>query len=110
VELPLDDLRGVIRRAFRCESVLVEAVPVSERLHGRVVWQGAVAVFDLAEHPGRGTRAHARSYLTDGGERRFTVFLHSPPIDSPLAAVRASLVAEQDGRRDDDFWRKRGRL
>ena len=62
---------------------------------GRVVWDGTVEVFDLTGHPTlTASRAYARSHGADSGGRRFVAVLHAPPVDTPLKAVRAALVAE----------------
>ena len=58
------------------------------------IWEGVVHVFDLAGHP-KATRAYAWSSPIEGStKRRFFAVLHSPPIVSPLDAVRAAIVAE----------------
>ncbi len=50
-------------------------------------------VFDVSGHP-TATRCYAWSHATEGSRRRFVVVLHAPPVDSPVAAVRASIVAD----------------
>src|SRR5262245_44682022 len=91
--------------------MLVESVPVVERSHinhvdptksgWRVIWEGAVCAFDLIGHP-TATRAHAWSTSFPGTDpRRFVAVLHSPPVDSPVAAVRASIVSDIKGGRFD---------
>jgi hypothetical protein len=71
-----------------------ESVPVIERFDGKLVWDGIVHVFDLAGHSSA-KRAYAWSSPIDGSDkRRFFAVLHIPPIDSPLAAVRAAIVTE----------------
>ena len=54
------------------------------------------------KHP-TAKRAYAWSEATTGTKRRFFVVLHAPPIDSPLAALRGSILADvrkaaRDGR------------
>ena len=62
---------------------------------GEMVWEGVEHVLDLAGHP-NAKRAYAWSHALDGTtRRRFFAVLHIPPIDSPVAAVRAAIVAEQ---------------
>ena len=72
----------------------VQSVPVTETHGGETVWNGMVAVFDLKSSPSGCNRAYAWSYETEGGKRRFFAVLHTGPIDSPVAAVRAAIVAE----------------
>jgi hypothetical protein len=72
----------------------VQSVPVNESFNGKLVWQGIVHVFDLAGHP-KASRAYAWSSPIAGStKRKFFAVLHVPPIDSPLKAVQASIVAE----------------
>lgn len=86
-------LIDAIRHLHGCEAKHVETVKVNEMHEGAVIWDGEVEVFDLTEHP-KATRAYAWSHATTGDKRRFVAVLHVPPVDSPLAAVRASIVAE----------------
>lgn len=76
----------------------VQSVPLTERHGDQTVWNGTVAVFDLKSSPSGCNRAYARSYETEGGKRRFFAVLHIPPVDSPVAAVRAAIVAEAKAR------------
>jgi hypothetical protein len=73
----------------------VQFVPVHERHRGETVWKGTVAIFDLESSPSGCNRAYAwSSYETEGGKHRFFAVLHTGPVDSPVAAVRAAIVAE----------------
>ncbi len=86
-------LQDAIRHLHGCESTWVESVPVHETHEGATVWDGEVQVFDLVGHP-TATRAYAWSYATTGTKRRFVAVLHVPGVDSPEAAVRASIVSD----------------
>ena len=86
-DLPVDGFRHVIRKTYGSESQLVGREPVDERSEGKPVWQGEVLIFDLLDNP-IATRCYA--WETNG---RVTTVLHSGPIDSPLKAVRASILA-----------------
>jgi|HubBroStandDraft_6_1064221.scaffolds.fasta_scaffold999523_2 hypothetical protein len=70
--------------------------PSTEEHKGQTVWDGAVAVFDLAGHP-KAKRAYTGSYELDGGKRRIIAVLRVPPITGPRDAVRAAIVAERRG-------------
>ncbi len=76
-------LRGVVRS--------VELVPVHE------TFQRRTGVFDLTGHPSA-SRCYAWSHTTEGPRRRFVAVLHSPPVGPAVDAVRASIVAEANGR------------
>ena len=69
--------------------------PVCETFKGWKIWEGVVHLFDLEGHP-KTTRAYAWSSPIEGStKRRFFAVLHILPIESPLDAVRAAIVAEQ---------------
>lgn len=75
-------------------AMLVQSVPIHEEFEGKTVWDGVMHVFDLAGHP-EATRAYAWSYERPDSRRRFFAVVHAGLIDSPLAVVRAAIVAEQ---------------
>jgi hypothetical protein len=57
-----------------------------------------VHVLDLARHL-KATRAYAWSSPIEGStKRRFFAVLHTDRINSPLAAVRAAIVAEHQSQ------------
>jgi hypothetical protein len=93
----LPALLDAIRHMHGCEAVHVESVAVRETFQGAVVWDGEVQVFDVTGHP-TARRCYAWSHATEGAKRRFYAVLHAPPVDSPLTAVRASIVAETKTR------------
>ena len=76
----------------------VETVHVHEKHEGATVWEGDVEVFDLVGHASV-KRGYAWSEATTGKKRRFFAVLHVPPVDSPVAALRASLLADAATRR-----------
>ena len=92
-EVAPEQLKQAVESQHRGTASLVQAVPVREEFEGKTVWDGVVHVFDLAGHPDA-KRAYAWSYERPDGKRRFFAVLHVPPIDSPLQAVRAAIVAE----------------
>jgi hypothetical protein len=85
--------QAAIRRGYGCESTFVEAVPVTETVEGSTAWSGLVHVFDLHAHP-TSSRCYAWSLLRDevSGSQRIETVLHGGPVDSPRAAVQASIV------------------
>jgi hypothetical protein len=58
-----------------------------------------VRVFDLLDHP-TAMRCYAWSCETTAGKRRFQAVLRLPPVDGPIMAVRAVILAEQHAKRD----------
>jgi hypothetical protein len=82
-----------IRQQHGCESRYVESVPVTEEFQGQIVWSGIVHVFDLQGHP-TATRCYvwAEPIGEFGPRQRVFAVLHQGPVESPLDAVRASIV------------------
>lgn len=95
-EVSSDQLKQAVESQHGGTATLVQAVPVREEFEGKTVWDGVVHVFDLAGHS-KAKRAYAWSYERPDGKRRFFAVLHIPPIDSPVNAVKAAIVAEQRG-------------
>jgi hypothetical protein len=94
-----DQLRKAVKKMQGGTATLAQALPVREAFEGRTVSEGEVHVFDLAGHP-TATRAYAwSSPIGKSTRRRFFAVLRQPPVDSPQAAVRAAIVAEQRGHR-----------
>ena len=91
-DLPISGFQQAIQATHGAKAELVERVPVHETFEGDVVWTGEVLVFQLQGHP-TASRCYAwEVYAWEvGGE--VIVVLHRPPVDSPVAAVRASIVA-----------------
>ena len=80
------------------------AVPILERFHGEVVWEGEVHVFDVeSTQPAR--RIYAWLGEGHGRRRKAILVTHMPGVTSARAAVRASLgfhtvrMAHQRGSR-----------
>jgi hypothetical protein len=96
----IERLQMVIRQLHDCDCAHVESVPVHEVFRGETVWQGRVEVFTLSGHP-KAKKAYAWSHLdgaNDEGERIVTV-LEIPPVESPITAVRAAIVADAKGKK-----------
>ncbi len=87
----LPAIQDLIRKAHGCESLHVQAVPVTEKFKDGRVWTGAVEVFELLSHP-KARRCYALG-LEQDGKRRYLTVLKSPPVDSPQKAVQL-LVGE----------------
>jgi len=99
IEVEADQLRDAVQNMHGGTATLAQSVPVREVFDGNPVWEGAEHVFDLAGHP-TATRAYAWSSPMEGStKRRFFAVLHYPPVDSPQAAVRAAIVAQQRASR-----------
>jgi hypothetical protein len=91
----IEELREAIRHMHGGEATHVESVPVTEKFHGKTVWEGIVEVFDLRDHP-QANRVYAWTHETDDPKkpRRHVTVLHLHPVTSPELAVRAAIVQE----------------
>ena len=85
-ELTLRTFEQAILATHGCGSVLLKRVEVGEVFEGETAWEGEVLVFDLLDHP-TAKLCYAWSVGTE-----VTAVLHEGPVDSPGAAVRASIV------------------
>lgn len=92
-------LQVAVSQLHDCGATWRETVPVHEVFNGQTVWQGEVEVFGLTGHP-KAKRAYAWSHREgedDKGER-FVAVLELPPVESPVTAVRASIMADKKAR------------
>jgi hypothetical protein len=87
-------LKEAVENMHGGTAALAQSVPVRETFEGKPVWEGVVHVFRLTGHP-TALYAYAWSSPIEGSTtRRFFAVLHQPPVDSPQAAVRATIIAE----------------
>ena len=89
-EIPLETFLEAVEDASGT-AVHTGSAAVRELFEGEVVWEGEVLTFNLTSHP-EATSAYA---WEAGGE--ITVVLGVPPVDSPEAAVQASILAAGEG-------------
>jgi hypothetical protein len=100
----LETFQRAIREVHDCDSTYVESVPVHDEFQGKQVWEQIVHVFDLHGHP-KAARAYVWAELLDevSGRQAIKAVLRVDPVNSPLDAVRASIVHEyrkQEGESD----------
>lgn len=84
-------LQDAIKRLHGCEATHVSTIPVTERFQGRIVWQGDVELFSLADHP-KAESCYAWSFTDDAKVEQFSTVLKLPPVVSAETAVRADIV------------------
>lgn len=85
-----DKIQKAVERTVGGKVSHTESAAVVETFRGQTVWQGMVEVFKVEQPPP--TLAYGWAVDADGGPDYVTV-LGVPPIDSPLAAVRAWIVS-----------------
>ena len=91
----LHAVKAVVERLHGCQARHVESVPIKESFQGKTVWEGVVEVFDLKDCP-QANRGYAWAF-DDGGETRYMVVLHKPPVDGPRRAVQVAIASEYTG-------------
>jgi hypothetical protein len=91
----IESIQDAIRRLHGCESRHIESVPVCEEFRGKTVWSGTVEVFNLIGHP-KAKQCYAWGHRAgkEDKESRYVIVLNVPPVDSPAAAVRASIASD----------------
>lgn len=91
----IEAIQDAIRRLHGCGSRHVESVAVREEFRGQTVWSGTVEVFELIGHP-RARVCYAWGHRADKDDEqsRYVTVLKLPPVDSPIAAVRASIASD----------------
>lgn len=92
----------MIQHLHGATAMYLKSVPVIERFHGRVVWDGVVEVFQIKGHPQTDT-VYAWSHETDDPKnpKRHVTVLHIPPVVSPQTAVQAAIVQEFKSRAEN---------
>jgi hypothetical protein len=88
----VENIRKAVEKHAGCRTKHLESVPVIEGYLDQIMWEGVVEVFDLDGHP-KANRAYGWQFW-EGRNAQYTVVLGIPPVDSPNAAVRASIAAE----------------
>jgi hypothetical protein len=91
----IQELQDVIHHLHGAKATHVENVPITEKYHGQVVWDGVVEVFRLRGHP-QTNRIYAWAHDTEdpANQKRYVTVLHLPPVVSPLTAVQAVIAQE----------------
>ena len=90
----IERLTQVVCHLHCCRASHTATVPVHEVFRGQTVWRGEVEVFAITGHT-KASKCYAWSHPDgpdDAGERFITV-LELPPVESPVTAVRASIIA-----------------
>ncbi len=90
-DVPISAFQHAIRQTHGVEATLRTRASVVETFKGETVWEGEVLVFALKDHP---TAHLCYAWEVDG---EVTAVLRQGPVDSPLAAVQASIMEASDG-------------
>jgi hypothetical protein len=87
----LDKITWAVERTSGCPVSHRESSPVVETFRGQTIWEGVVEVFDVTTPPPATAYGWA---VEDASGPQYVAVLGTPPVDSPLAAVRAWLVSQ----------------
>lgn len=94
----IKELQRAVEKLHNCIAEYVDSVAVIEKHGQATAWEGIVEVFSLKGHP-QADKCYAWASPIEGSKKyRYYAVLHIPPVDSPQAAVRASIVKDyKDG-------------
>jgi hypothetical protein len=95
----IENIKKAVEKRAGCAATHRESAPVTEGYLDQIAWEGVVEVFDLDGHP-KAKRAYGWQFW-EGQDAQYTVVLGIPPVDSPNAAVRASIAAEAKKMHDN---------
>jgi hypothetical protein len=90
----IEAIRKDVEEHAGCSATHIYSTPVTERYFGQIIWEDIVETFELHGHP-KAQRAYGWQFL-EGQNAQCTVVLGIPPVDSPNAAVKASIAAEAE--------------
>jgi len=93
----IEQLRFAVETMRRCKASHEASTPIRETFRRPVVWEGVVESWDLTGHP-KAKWCYAWSFQ-DNGETQYVTALEIPPGESPLTAVRATIVADSKGKK-----------
>lgn len=93
-----DALREAIRHLHGCGARFIAWERARDTFGGQVAFDREVGVFELVGCD-LAARAYAWTEPGTGTRRRFFAVLAVPPIDSAVAAVRASIAADAKGQK-----------
>ncbi len=88
-EIAVSEFQHAIHETHGSRSHLLRREYVHETFEGETVWEGEVLVFGLLDHP---SSSRCYAWEVDG---QVTAVLDTGPVDSPVKAVRASILAEE---------------
>jgi len=93
-----ENLADSIKRLHGCSAAFLRHERVTEKFRGQTAWDGVVSIFDLQGHA-TAKQCYAWAYEESPGQWQYVAILHAPPVDSPLKAIQAFIIAESDKKR-----------
>ena len=91
----IKQLQDEILHRHACKSAWIESVPVVDVFRGRTIWSGIVEVFSVAGHSkAKIAYAWIEEEVRVAARARVETVLQIPPVECPLTAVQAAIIAE----------------
>jgi hypothetical protein len=88
----IEQLRCAVEKMHHFKAHHEASTPILETFRGQKVWKGVVESFALAGRP-NAKRCYAWNFQ-DNGEVQYVTALEIPPVESPITAIRAAIVAD----------------
>lgn len=85
-------IKNAVEKQQGCRVKHIESLRVQEKWIDEIAWDGVVETLDLLNHP-TAKRVYAWERWEPGEERRYTIVLSVPPVNSARAAVKAAIMA-----------------
>jgi len=97
----MEALQRAVEHMHGVPARFVGSTPVHEKHGDLTVWQGVVSQFDLEGHA-TAERCYAWSVPPnpENPREKFYAVLHGDAVDSPVKAVRVSIVSDSKTRRE----------
>ena len=86
-----EEIRLAVERTAGFPVTHLHSSPVVETFNGKTVWDGMVEVYRVSSQPI--STAYGWAVDDGNGQAHFVTVLGKPPINGPLAAVRAWLAS-----------------
>jgi hypothetical protein len=94
-EIPISAFEDALQATHGAKAQFLSRERVEKLFEGQPIWQGDVLVFQLLDHP---SVRLCYAWEVDG---EVTAVLGGRTVDSPIAAVRASILASDFAARED---------
>jgi acyl-CoA synthetase (NDP forming) len=92
----ISELQEFIQKTHGVQSMHIDSVRVTQILEDNTVWDGTVEIFELHRHPKAPiVYAWAQGPNKPGMPRKYFAALHLNSVDSPEAAVKATIVQQR---------------
>ena len=87
-------LLKAVERNAKCDATYLGTQPLELSKDGRTIWKGKLLIFDLKGHP-QAKQAYGWHFTNDDNKIQYVTVVGIPPLDSPLAAVKAFVASRK---------------